>query len=442
MHSVIFFNLLLAGILLFRSAAFPMTDSATRDTLSNSSNSGEQHEFRISIEYRPRTELRLGYRVLPGDTTEVAFFTSHRARINFDLHKPGFNFHATIQETAVWGDSDPAKPSGKIHFYEIYAEPFLNPRLTARIGRQRINCDNQRLFSENNWRQAGGYHNAARLMYRINQLSLDLIGAFNQASERLSGTSYNVPWQTYKSLVAGFLSYRFNSKFSASAIAFTDGYTDEQDVKLTHYKYTTGGRITYDDKGLQLSAAGYIQQGHISTGEQLIARYWESEVKWFPGKAYTFRLGAQFFSGDSDPTDGKSQAFMAQYGASHRHNGGMDYTASTVRTNNHEGIVNPYLIQDIRLGNQLKLTWESHLLFTQKSPISEKELKKFYGWENDFKFRFIPNDFTEVELGMLVMAPGETLEYLPAGKTGSSTNTPWFAYIMMGWKPELLKWNK
>src|SRR6056300_1649683 len=46
----------------------------------------------LGIEYRPRTELRYGYRKLPTVNAQPAFFTSHRARLNLGYESEKINF--------------------------------------------------------------------------------------------------------------------------------------------------------------------------------------------------------------------------------------------------------------------------------------------------------------------------------------------------------------
>ncbi len=50
----------------------------------------------VSLEYRPRLELHNGFRQLRSDTTAAAIFTSHRARLNFDIKKKRFKFNLII----------------------------------------------------------------------------------------------------------------------------------------------------------------------------------------------------------------------------------------------------------------------------------------------------------------------------------------------------------
>lgn len=401
-------------------------------------------EFLIGLEYRPRTELRYGYRQLPTDTSNAAFSTSHRARITLTFKRDNFLFHTSIQDIRVWGDENDRNEKGHAQFYEIYVEPQIGKSLLARVGRQSISYDNQRLFSENNWRQTGARHEAVRFIYKKPKLQVDFIGAFNQNEARLFETNYNISWNRYKVLLANFIKYELSSRVSLTAINFTDGYQQPGNPEATHFKYTSGGRIEYTQSNLYLTFASYYQYGKINTGEKHRAYYYEPELRYKTSNFHAFRLGAQVFSGDGDIADGTSRAFLAQFGSANRHNGRMDYTSRQISTNNHEGIVNPYLAQDFRLNEKLTLSWDSHILATQvplkiHEQAGNQVLDKFYGWENDFRLRYKPNSYTDILVSYNFLIAGETLEYLPEGKGRNRNNLPSFAFVQITWTPELLR---
>lgn len=414
---------------------------------SDTQNEIPAQSFNISIEYRPRTELRYGYRSLPTDTSKVAFLTSQRGRINIDFLRNNFLFHTTLQDIRIWGDTDPRSTTGKAMFYEFYVEPALTKKLSVRVGRQRISYDDERLFAQNDWRQSGSAHDAVRLMYRGEKLEADLIGAYNQSEDQLSGTTYEISWDIYRTLLANFLKYHVNESVTLTAINFTDEYTDPDTGYHTGYwKFTDGGRIEYAHNNLYLTFAAYYQWGKIETGKTQNAYYLQPEVKWKGSPVYTARLGAQVFSGDNNKNDRKSTAFLAQYGAFHRFNGRMDYTQSSVRTYENEGLIDPYLIQDYKLNRKITLSWESHILQTEKAlsiteDNSKKTLNLFYGWENDFRLRFKANEYTELEVAYMCLKAGKTIQYLSTGEDGDLHKLAQFAYVTVNWTPEIFHWQ-
>jgi len=385
------------------------------------------------MEYRPRTELRDGYRELPSDNSNPSLLISHRGRINLDYKNDKFLLHTTLQDIRIWGDTDTREADGKAQFYEFYVEAKINKELSVRVGRQRIKRGNQRLFAENNWRQAGGQHDVARLLYRTNKLSADFIGGYNQNKALNFGNSFDVDFDTYRAFTANFIDYNVSENFEVSITNIVDEYTDPTTGDNKGYwKFTNGGKLIYYKNNLTYSLASYYQWGKIENGKQHNAYYIEPEFSWFVSSKYNFKLGAQFFSGDENKTDNKSTSFLAQYGAFHKHNGGLDYTQKTVRINEHEGIVNPYFKQNFTFNSKYSLSWQSHLLGSQKESI------KFYAWENDFSLFYEPNNYTKIEFAYLFLIPNNNISDLEVGQNGNSNKIAQFSYLSISWTPNLI----
>ncbi len=413
------------------------TKTSLNDELKNS-------KLAIGFEYRPRTEYRNGFRNFPTVTTKPAFFTSHRARIDVTYKISNFLIHTTLQDIRVWGDTDTRNANGKAQFYEFYVEPKLTKYISARIGRQRIKYDNQRLFAENNWRQAGGQHDAILFLYKKNTLSSDLILAYNQDKEKDFGTNFNIDWDMYRAMMASLSTYTLSEHLKITSIQVADEYTDPATNNSKGYwKFTNGGRISYTTQNLFFTLAGYYQWGKIENGKQHNAYYIEPEIKWTVTNKYSLLMGAQIFSGDTNATDTKSTAFLAQYGAFHKHNGGLDYTQQTVRTNEHSGVLNPYIKQKLVLNSTFNIEWESHLLGTQTQLKThtngiENNLNRFYGWENDFKLNYKPNSYTNIQVAYLFLSPQKNITALETGINADLSKIAQFAYVSVQWAPKAL----
>lgn len=400
----------------------------------------KESKIDIDFEYRPRTEFRKGYRSLPSEEDNFAFFTSHRARINVNYTLDNFLLHTSLQDIRLWGDTNTRSADGKAQFYEFYVEPKINKNLSVRIGRQKIKYDNQRLFAENNWRQAGGQHDAVRVIFKNKKLESDVLFAFNQNSERLFDITYDIEWEFYRSFAAHFLKYKATPGLTFTTINFVDEYIEpNSETVYGHFKFTNGGRITYKTKQFLFNIAAYYQWGHLENFKKHNAYYIEPEIKWNGINRYNVTVGAQFFSGDNNSNDLKSTAFLAQYGAFHGHNGQMDYTAATVATYEHEGIFNPYIKQNFNINNKLSLNWQSHLLgtTTNQQHNTPKIDIQTYAWENDFKVKYKANSYTKIEMAYMVIKANENILSLDTGINGNITQLGHFVYVSATWTPKL-----
>jgi len=406
----------------------------------------ESTEFSADLEFRPRTELRRGFRGLPAEDSEWAFLTTHRARINLDYERPGFLVHTALQDVRLWGQEDTRNARGWAQFFEAYVQPDFSETWSVRVGRQMITYDNERLFARNNWRQAGGQHDAVRFMHRRDGFEMDFIGAFNQSQSRRFGTAYAPDFDFYKVLLAHFLTVDLSEEVELTLINFGDGYQEPVNQDDTFFKWTNGGRLRYTQSNFMLTGAAYYQHGKVATGADHNAYYLEAEGEWQPTDRYRLKLGVQILSGDANPNDNESRGFLTQYAAFHRHNGQLDFTERLVRTRQNEGVQNPYFVQDFWFGEKCQFSWENHLLATEaqltiQSGGTELELDKLYAWENDFRFFYQANEYTRIELAYMLLISGDTVGFLPIGAGGDPDELSQFAYVQVTWTPELFRWS-
>jgi hypothetical protein len=405
----------------------------------------EKKEFTISLEFRPRTEYRNGYRLLRTDTSAPAIFTEGRSRIYLNYKTDYLIFHTSFQDIRVWGEQDPRSTNGTLQLFESYIEPSLTKNISVRIGRQKIMYDNQRLFAQNDWRQTGRAHDGIRFIYKNSTLESDLIGAFNQeqgAQERFFEIDYSPVFNNYKILAAHFLKYKPNEKLVFTAINALDGFQDTKNIRTTHYRFTGGGRIESTLKNLYLTLAGYYQYGHTPDGKKLIAFYVQPEVNYRLPKYLTFKLGAEVFSGDDSTNPSTtSHSFDALYGVNHRFLGSMDYFTRFPNDFSNAGLIAPYLFTFFEVNKKLIFRTDEHLFYSESNFIvNEKKIDNYLGFENDLLLIYKPNPYTEIQLGYSYALLTKSMEYIKKG--GNSKLWQDWAYLMIAFKPELFRWKK
>ncbi|HVU94480.1 MAG TPA: alginate export family protein [Puia sp.] len=170
-----------------------------------------QAQWSISGELRTRTEWRNGYGTLKPIGNSAALFTSQRSRLTIDYHWDRVVFHSSAQDIRVWGQDAStisAADGNKFGIHEAWAElAIIDKRdtattisrqqtgvryLAARIGRQEISYDDQRLLGGLDWLQQARRHDAIVLKLLAGGWQLDLGGAFNQNTDAVgyNGTVY------------------------------------------------------------------------------------------------------------------------------------------------------------------------------------------------------------------------------------------------------------
>lgn len=404
--------------------------------------------FTISLDFRPRTEFRHGYRTIPTKDTIPSFLTSHRARINFDYKSKILDVAASLQDVRVWGQYDPRSTSGTVQIYEFYAEPHITNKFSARIGRQKIMYDNQRLYAENDWRQSGGAHDAFRLIYnnKIN-FSTELAFAYNQSVDNPFNTVYKpTGFSNYKSLLVHYLNYKISNKFTLTTINTMDGYqsTAPNKSQTVNNRYTVGGRLEYASYDWYLTFSGYYQFGKDSnaTPKNLAAYYIQPEIKYTGVKNFTFRLGMEYLSGDDGLNkDDKDHNFVPLYGVAHRFMGNLDFFTTFPSDVNKAGLVNPYLFIWYAK-NKFALRFDHHLFYSQNNfvPSGQTEpINKYLGYENDWRLNYKPVSYIDIEFGFCWAIVTNSMTTIK--KSGSDATKPYWSYVSFRFTPTLGKFS-
>lgn len=401
-------------------------------------------ELNGTLEFRPRTEYRNGYRQLRTNASAAAFFTSQRFRFNLNYTTRGFMFHASIQDVRNWGEQDPRSTEGTLQLFEAYAEPSLSKNISVRIGRQRLSYDNERLFSQNDWRQSGNAHDALRMMYRGTHWEADLIGAFNQphgVENQSFGTNYASGFVTYKVLAANFIKYRVRDKTTLTVLNVVDGYQDSSHFGI-HYRFTSGGRAAYETQRFYLTVAAYYQYGKTPLGQKVRAYYIQPEIKVALPPYLTFRLGAEVLRGnDATKSSGISRSFDPLYGANHRFLGAMDYFTNFPNDLNYSGIIAPYFFTLFRLNKKISFQSDEHLFYSGNHAVDDgKRIDRFLAFEHDLLAVYKPNNFTEIQLGYAYARPTDAMAYIK--KSGDSQLWQHWAFLMIMFNPDLFRWQK
>ncbi|MEY2949848.1 MAG: alginate export family protein [Saprospiraceae bacterium] len=385
----------------------------------------------LGIEYRPRTELRYGYRKLPTVNAQPAFFTSHRARLNLGYESEKINFFLSVQDIRLWGEEATRDRLGELQLFEFYVMPQLNDHWSMKIGRQRLSFDDERFFAQNDWRQASGKHDGINIIYRSPSIQFDWFTAFNQSTMGNFGTNYQPGFEGYKFLMAHLMTWDINSKSTLTSTIFADGYQGTTPVQKTFVKSTIGLKFKQAmGSKTSFAASLFSQNGKLPSGQKIRAWFYDIELLQPISPNYQLRAGLQYFSGGNSPTDDFSNSFLAQYGAFHKFNGRMDYTAKTVDTYNHESLSNPYIIQDLQLNDRVKLSFETHLLGTQNY---------FYALENDLRCLWKVNAWTQLEIAYMNLSSNEKINQLPTGNPSNGRKMGHFFYVQALWKNPVRK---
>ncbi len=393
----------------------------------------------LDLEFRPRIEYRNGYRQLPNDTTEAAYFGTQRSRLKITYTQQRFKFHTSIQDLRVWGQYGQVSTGGSLNVFEAYIESYFTENLFMRIGRQKVELDNGKIFSAADWSQAGRSQDGLNLIYEKRKVKSELMAFFNQASEAVFETSYSpTTFTNYKLLNVHFMKVNVDKHLSLTTINAADGYQSKISSGTLYVRGTSGGRLEFEKDNLYLTMSGYYQYGQLQSGKEIAAYYLQPEVKYKIEK-FTTRLGAEYMSGDdATATSNISKSFIPLYGVTWKFFGNMDYFISFPNDLKNGGLINPYLFLFYDINHKTTVRADMHLFYLQNKVLDKdkEEINPYLGFENDLSIRFKINSFSTLDYGFSWMKAEQSMEKLKGGDSG---RTPFWTYLMITFKPELFK---
>lgn len=386
----------------------------------------------FSGEFRPRTELRNGYKTLPSATDKAAFFTSQRTRLNLYYKNDDFKVGFSLQDVRTWGDTKQLNTTDNhIFIHEAWGQYFFAKEFSIKMGRQELIYDDHRIFGSVNWAQQARSHDVAVFKYHENTLKLDAGFAFNQDKENLFGTNYTL--NNYKTFQYLWLHNDFNN-FGLSVLLLNNGMQAVEDVI---YSQTYGLRLTYKLDDLSLATAFYGQGGKNANDVDLSATYFAAEAMYKVDGGFTFGAGFEHLSGNDSDMIGNAnedKAFTPLYGTNHKFNGHMDYFYVGSHVGN-VGLNDLYIALKYNK-NKFSMALTTHF-FSSDGMIMDgtTEMEKKLGTEADFSLGYKFNKFVSFNFGYSHMFASESMEMLKGGSKDEGSDWAW---AMFTFKPNFL----
>ena len=389
--------------------------------------------FTLSGEFRPRLELRHGYRTLPPVDADMAAFVSQRSRLNMMYESKILNVFASVQEVRTWGGKGMFEVEPGLGFHQAYAEiPFLN-YFSLKIGRQELRYNNQRLFGINNWNQNGRTHDAAIFKFMNDGWSVHLGTAFNQSRENIFGTYYD--GSEYKSLNYLWIDKKIGD-VNLNGMAVIDGYQSVLLSSKTYFRSTFGGIVNWKLNKHALELHAYRQGGKNPDSQKINAWYLNIVARFNPVNEFNLAIGSEVFSGnDQKKPEDRYRVFNPLYGGVHLYNGHLDYFADIPKSTKNAGLINPYLNVAYAIDSKKIVKADYHLFALNGNVLDSKgdPIKKYLGSELDLTFQLTFSKAIDLQVGYSTMFASKSMEYLKP--LGSSEEPVHWGWIMLTVKP-------
>ncbi|TDW48996.1 alginate export protein [Flavobacterium sp. 270] len=401
----------------------------------------QAQELDMNLQLRPRFEYRNGYKSLLPEGQKGTSQISQRSRLNFNYKQDDLIVKLTFQNTRTWGDVSPTATADKngVAVFEAWAQYIFTEKWSARMGRQVLSYDNQRILGEQDWGQQAQSHDALTFTYQTEKQKLDFGGAYNSTAENLIQTPYTVA--NYKALQYAWFHNQFNTDLGLSFLVLNTGYEyANADTKLlVDYKQTFGTYLAYKPGKLDSNLWLYGQTGK-STNQEVSAWNAAANVNYAITESFKAGLGYEFLSGKST-NDGSTviKSFNPIFGTNHGLNGYMDYFYVGNHINN-VGLQDAFLKLNYNV-NKWQFALIPHVFASAAkvvNPIGE-ELDSYLGTEIDATFGYNFKKDITITGGYSQMFGSKTLEFIKNGDAGHTNNWAW---LMISVNPRIFSWKK
>ena len=401
----------------------------------------QAQELDVNLQIRPRFEYRNGYKTLLPYGQEGTSQISQRSRLNFNYKQDELTVKLTLQNTRTWGDVAPTAPGDKngVAVFEAWAQYDFTKKWSARMGRQVLSYDNQRILGEQDWGTQAQSHDALTVSFHPENHHLDLGIAYNSDAENTFQTPYTVA--NYKAMQYAWYHTNFD-KIGASLLVLNTGYEYKNSVDklLVDYKQTFGTYLTYKTEKIDSNLSVYGQTGK-SADQQVSA--WNAAVNfnYNINEAFKAGLGYEYLSGkDSNATSTVIKSFNPLFGTNHAFNGYMDYFYVGGGHLNNVGLQDAFIKLNYSV-NKWQFALMPHVFLSAADvikPLNEK-MDSYLGTEIDATFGYNFKKDITVSGGYSQMFGTETLEFIKNGKANHTNNWAW---LMISVNPRIFSWKK
>ena len=406
------------------------------------------NQFNVKLDMLTRGELRYGgFNESDNAQDDLAHFIIGRYRLTTDYSRSWLQVRLSLQQSGTWGMS-----GGSFSLNEGWAMVKSRKGLFAKIGRQVLAYDDERIIGSNDWAMTAPTHDVLKLGYEGDQHKVHLLFAYNQNPENMEGfTFFSGGNQPYKSMQTLWYHYATpNSIFGASLLFMNIGMQGEQNnVPKTFFQQLAGTYITLKPKYITAEGSFYYQFGKEEHGIPLDAFMGSVKLTAKPRDSYAIYAGYDYLSGDAYfavPPEGsigmvfhdKVRGFNPIYGSHHEFYGAMDFFyMSTWVGGFTPGLQNAYLGSTFSPVKNLNFNLAGHYYaMATKLP----NVKQFLGLAAELSANYAFTKFISAELGYSYMYGSETMKFL---KRVSGNQQLHWAYLMLVINPDIFSttWN-
>ena len=394
----------------------------------------KKHHFSGTATCWARGEIRDG--ALPADNgQDFAAFLMGSTTLRLEYSSSWLDVRFSPKYFGVWGASGVGDLAIDEAWFRIKKGGFF-----ARIGRQKLSYDDQRIIGADDWAMADKTHDVVKLGYEGKKHRVHLLLAFNQNFENLNGgTVYRNGGQDYKTMQTLWYHYDPFPWLGASLIAMNTGMQSlKENENKTYFQQLFGGFLDIHPKKFSFQASFYQQLGKTERALPINAWMASAESTWQIIPQVGVRAGYFHMSGDPRffvPAEGavgmaqkrEVRGFNPIFGSHHKFYGAMDFFyVTTYYGGNTPGLQDLHAGATWTLWKKLDLTGTYHYLATSVEVTNAPSRTLGHEFEFSASWRFAPSAC--LLAGYTLMTGTETMEVLK--RTSGQDHLRW-GWIML-----------
>lgn len=388
-----------------------------------------ENTFTLSAQLRPRFEYRNGAYVPLQEGEKPAILVNNRTRINFDYrHGDQLQLFLSFQNVNIWGQAPQVQlndRTGGLSIFEAYAALPIYKDINAKIGRQMIVLDEDRIFGSLDWHPAGRAHDAININWKNDKLSLRSFFAFNQnyfdgkAKDKLNGNVNNPKGQffapggqPYQHLEAVHAHYNITPTQGVSVLVANLGQRNDLVDDNDYNMQTIGFHYRGKSDALRYGAEGYLQTGKNAAGKDKEAFLLAALVGYQFTPAFSATLGLDYLSGnDTNSSSNKDKAFNPFSGTNHKFYGFMDHFYVSYSPS--VGLLNPYLNLNLKTSDKGSLSATGHYFRSAGKILGSEDSKtRHLGVEGDLVYTHKIQQYVSLQAGYSLFIPSGSYKKL------------------------------
>jgi len=415
-------------------------------------------QFKLSAELRTRGEINHGYKSLPVESSQSAYFISQRTRLNVKYNRGAFKSYISFQDVRLWGQENLASKTGVqasslgMDLSQAWLDWSFAKNWGLKTGRQIWKYDDGRILASRNWNQYALSWDAFLLHLDKDDFQFHLGSSFNNTFTSfkpedfvMENNPYEEPYQ-YRIRYFNFVWINFqpSKKFSISFSEYIASYLGKNTTSTFYILSTTGANFNYHGNNLSVVGNIYYQYGKKTSGNNGNA-YMATISAKYKSAAMVWGLGFDYLSGKRRNTTNinNSRAFDLMYGARHNYYGWMNYYLLTKDTRE-GGLVDLYPSIKWQINKKHSLYAIYHIHWLAQEVASDmvggdySYLNKNLGGELNMNYTYKLDKSFNIQLFMGYYFATETTEFVKKTPRNTSTS-PYWVSLMLTYKPVLFK---